>query len=246
LHHRPIVLDGKIDAQAEERLGLEQRAIWDELKDLNVDVAGLIARFPHDEARHALLSETRLAVAVEQCRDQAPAVERLQAALPDIERHRPELEAELRDLIDELQYRGRLAAFYGAVPSEIHDAMHLTRLRRQRLAHLKIAPTGPQTAGGRQRRSSDRNPVLKAIQTRYMPKVRVDVYKAIAEQFEVRHKPGADGLMQWHREINALTVRFVRAFFPLWGKTTTPELVRKAVLAERQSAAETVHIHRVK
>lgn len=78
-------------------------------------------------------------------------------------------------------------------------------------------------------------PSTRAISIRLMPRVRAAVFAAISPAVRSYHKTHAKPIRLGAKQLREssaayeLTSAYLRAFFPRWGASTTPELVRKAV-----------------
>ena len=107
------------------------------------------------------------------------------------------------------------------------------RRRRKRYAaiHRRIAP-GAATG---------------AVQQRFMPLVRRTVYREVVKCLESYEGPALefegrrivnmiDGEVAAPASADVLTAAFVQTLFPLWGVTTTPEVVRKSRSHHRPSS----------
>jgi hypothetical protein len=240
----------------------EQKSIGIELRTLGVKMRALIDRLESMSARALLIQEARaqalaaylqpndvlrakVATAVASIRDAAADyLQRLEGrdvAVP--ERNSAALRALTEALSDPFEELLEALALPGnalrsiAADDDSATIEHDATVRRYATARRQL--------GARQRRIAP-GASLGSIQKRFMPEVRAIVCSAIIDALK---RNGEDVYIRgrWFdladvedRETLAfqLTARFVRAFYPTWGASTTPQLVRKSYRSRKLSRSQ--------
>jgi hypothetical protein len=194
----------------------DQKAITRELRRLGVSVPRLLDTLEVLPARRLLIQEARSAALEGQRRPAATFVAALSRAFTTYD--------------CQLARRGgvpdRVALAYG----ELIEALSLPS---NTLSDTPVNGYASErrALNGRQRRIKPGAP-LGSVQRGFMPEVRVVVWRAIMKA--LGEHTGDVFVGERYFDVDRhdtaaflLTARFVRAFFPTWGATTTPQLVRK-------------------